>query len=152
MRAKHASPIKRNEPWPQTRACFSFLTLGTTDRSASHSFLSCQEIARKESRPVSGTRRNDFSDTLCHAISVCLFCPRLFSPWPRTLAARPEKHRFTLNPARSSGNGSFVLLSPDGESERARHVDSWEEGTKLLVGFVSLYGISNGSSLNKLSV
>lgn len=151
MRAKHASPIRRNEPWPQTRACFSFLTLRTIDRSVNHSFLSCQEMTGKESRPILGTRRDDVSDTLCHATSVCLFCPRLFSPWPRTLAARLEKHRFTLNPARSPGNGSFVFLSLDGESERAWHVDSWEEGTKLLVGFVSLYGISNGR-VNKLSV
>jgi hypothetical protein len=49
LRAKHASLIRCNEPWLQTRACLSFLTLKLVGRPASRSFLSAIVSALRKS-------------------------------------------------------------------------------------------------------
>lgn len=111
IRAKHTS-LRCNEPWPQTRACFSFLTLRTTDRSASYSFLSvfvyCQETGSK-GKPVLGTRRDDFLDTLC-VTSVCLFCPQLSFHRDRGLSRLLPKNTVLLL-THSEITGELVVCS-----------------------------------------
>lgn len=90
-RAKHASPIRCNEPWPQTRACLSFLTLRPVSPQQIAFFLPYTR-AGSRSRGKStglGTRRGRrrigrtaWSNSVCPSrvmSRAALFAPRLFS-------------------------------------------------------------------------
>lgn len=139
-RAKYASPIRCNEPWPQTRACLSFLTLRPARASQTSACALGKSFERKVDRfrHVPGRRRTAacvLSDTRYVMQSVCLFARGSFH------RRSTRKHRFTLK-SRSLAYGSFALLSLDGESERTRPTRSLREARLLVVGcFVGLCGI-----------